>query len=457
MMTNTTMTDTDKYRRLDAAHYLHPFSDDGAQAGKTRIITRADGVYLFDSDGNKLLDGMSGLWCVNVGYGRREINDAAAAQMAQLPYYNAFFQCATPPAITLAAELSDIAPAGFGRVFFTGSGSESTDTAIRLIRRYWQLRGMPQRTNIIARHNAYHGSTIAAASIGGMRMMHDQCGVMMPGVYHVRQPKFFGEGDKVCQTAEEWGAVAAGDVAEIINKLGADTIAAFIGEPVQGAGGVVIPPPNYWQLVQQICDDNDVPVIADEVICVFGRTGEWFGSTTFGIRPKLMTMAKGISSGYLPMGGVFVHDVIADVLAAKGGEFAHGFTYSGHPVCAAAALANIRILRGEKLITRARDDIGPYLQKQWQTLASHPLVGEVRGIGMLAALELADDDGGRFDCPGGAGTVCRDLSVKNGLIMRAVGDAMIIAPPLVITHAEVDELITKARKTLDDLATVIGG
>ncbi len=451
------VVDTREYRRLDAAHYLHPFSDDGAQAGKTRIITRAEGVYLYDSDGNKLLDGMSGLWCVNVGYGRREINDAASAQMAQLPYYNSFFQCATPSAITLAAELSDITPPGFGRVFFTGSGSEATDTAIRIIRRYWQVRGQPQKTNIIARKNAYHGSTIAAASIGGMKAMHEQCGITLPGVFHARQPKWFGEGDRVCKTAEEWGEVAANDIADMINKLGADTIAAFIGEPVQGAGGVVVPPPTYWPAVQKICDTHNVPVIADEVICGFGRTGEWFGSTTFNIRPKMMTMAKGISSGYLPMGGVFVHDDIAGVLAEKGGEFAHGFTYSGHPVCAAAALANLRILRGEKLIERARDDIGPYLQKQWQTLGNHPLVAETRGIGMVAALELADDKGGRFVCKDGnpAGMECRDLSVKNGLIMRAVGDAMIIAPPLVITRAEVDELTAKAKKTLDDLAAVV--
>ena len=444
-------TATEEFRRLDAAHYLHPFSDDGAQAGKTRIISRADGIYLHDSDGNRLLDGMSGLWCVNVGYGREAITRAACAQMAKLPYYNSFFQCATEPAITLAAELAQIAPIGFGRVFFTGSGSESTDTAIRLIRRYWQLRGEPKRQYIIARKNAYHGSTIAAASIGGMNAMHEQCGITLPGVIHIRQPKWFGEGDKVCDTPEAFGILAAKDINDTIGKLGADSIAAFIGEPVQGAGGVIVPPPTYWNAVQTICDDNEVPIIADEVICGFGRTGEWFGSQTFGIRPKLITMAKGISSGYLPMGGVLAHDDMADVLKG-GGEFAHGFTYSGHPVCAAAALANLQILREEKLIERARDDIGPYLQQQWQTLGKHSLVAETRGVGMMAALELADNSGRRFVCEPQAGVLCRELSIKNGLIMRAVGDAMIIAPPLIITRPQIDELITKVAKTLDDLA-----
>ena len=447
--------DTQTYRRLDAAHYLHPFTDSRAIAGKTRVITGARGVYLQDSDGHRILDGMSGLWCVNAGYGRGEIQSAAAAQLAQLPYYNSFFQCATPPAIDLAAQLAAVAPDGFNRVFYTGSGSEAVDTVVRIVRRYWQLRGEPRRANIIARENAYHGSTIAGASLGGMTPMHEQCGPMMPGVAHVMQPKWFGYGDKLTDTPEAFGELAAQSLADKIEELGADTIAAFIGEPVQGAGGVVIPPPTYWRAVQEICDKYEVPIVADEVICGFGRTGAWFGSETFNIKPKLMSIAKGVTSGYLPMGGVLVHDDIADIIAERGGEFTHGFTYSGHPVCAAAALANLKILREERLIERARDEIGPYLQKRWGELISHPLVAETRGIGMLAALELADENGARFDCEPKAGMRCRDISVDNGLVMRAVGDTMIIAPPLIITREEVDELADKARKTLDDLAKEI--
>ena len=452
-MTKTT-NETAEYQCLDAAHYMHPFTDGRALGAGARIIVRGEGAYLWDSDGGKLLDGMSGLWCVNMGYGREEIVAAVAAQMRELPYYNSFFQCATPPAIELAKELADIAPPGFNHVFFVGSGSEANDTIVRMIRRYWALRGRPQKTVIVSRHNAYHGSTMAGASLGGMAAMHAQGGLPIPGIVHTAQPYWFGEGRDL--SPDEFGRRAANALAETIDEIGAENVAAFIGEPVQGAGGVIVPPDSYWGAVQEICDERDVPIVADEVICGFGRLGTWFGSEVFGIRPKLMPIAKGMTSGYLPMGGVLVHDDIADTIIDECGEFAHGFTYSGHPACAAAALANLRLMHEENIIQKTREVAAPYLQQEWARLADHPIVGEARGIGMVAALEIVADKstGARF-AGQSAGAKCRDFCVAAGLVMRAVGDTMIVAPPLVITREQTDELIQKATLALDKTAAAL--
>ena len=444
------MTATSNYQRMDAAHYLHPFTDHKElHARGSRVIVRGNGVYLWDSDGHKILDGMSGLWCVNVGYGRDEIVNAAAAQMRELPYYNSFFQCATPPAIALAEKLSDLAPQGFGHVFFTGSGSEANDTVIRLVRRYWDIQGEPQRTVIISRHNAYHGSTIGGASLGGMAFMHSQGGLPIPDIAHIRQPYLFEE--KGGGSADEFGLIAARALEEKIEEVGANRVAAFIGEPVQGAGGVIIPPRTYWPEIQRICDKYSILLISDEVICAFGRLGRWFGCEYFGARPHLMTIAKALTSGYLPMGGVMVREEIADALINKCGEFAHGFTYSGHPACAAAALANLKIIEEENLIDRARNEIGTYLQKQFAELQSHPLVGEARMLGMVGALELVSDKEtrARFEPQGRAGSLCRDFCIECGLVMRAVRDTMIVAPPLTLRESEADELIGKVRRALD--------
>jgi putrescine aminotransferase len=441
---------TAEWQALDAAHYLHPFTDHAALSRKgTRVIARAEGVYLYESDGRRILDGMSGLWCVNLGYGRRELADAAHRQLLELPYYNSFFQVAHPPAIELARLLVEVTPPQFNHVFFTGSGSEANDTVVRTVRRYWDVMGQPQRTFIISRTNAYHGSTIAGASLGGMAPMHAQGGLPIPGVVHIRQPYWYGEGGDL--SPEEFGLVAARALEDKILEIGAERVGAFIGEPIQGAGGVIIPPPTYWPEIQRIVDRYGILLVADEVICGFGRTGRWFGADYFGIRPDLMSIAKGMSSGYLPIGGVMVGDRVADALIERGGEFHHGFTYSGHPAACAVACAAISILRDERIVERVRDDLGPYLQKRWSELADHPLVGEARIIGLIGALELVRDKGTRacFSDPGQVGTLCRDLCIQNGLVMRAVRDTMIIAPPLVITHAQIDELVEKARKSLD--------
>ena len=438
------------WQALDNDHYMHPFTNHkDLSERKSRIIARAKGVYIYDADDNEILDAMSGLWCVNAGYGRTELADAAADQLKELPYYNSFFQCANPPSIELAQMLKEVTQGHLNRVFYTGSGSESIDTMIRIVRRYWEVMGQPKRTMIIARKNAYHGSTIAGVSLGGMSPMHSQGGPLLPGIEHIEQPYWF-ESDRTLSQSD-FGMKMASLLEEKILKLGAEKVAAFVGEPIQGAGGVIIPPDTYWPEIERICKHYGVLLVNDEVICGFGRLGEWFGSDHFKVKPDLITFAKGVTSGYLPLGGVMVGDKVADALIEKGGEFNHGFTYSGHPASCAVAIKNIQILQNEKLIDRVKNDIGPYMQEKWHALAEHPIVGETRMVGLMGAMELVSSKTSceRFDDKGTAGTVFRDFAVNNGLVMRAVGDTIVTSPPLIISHNEVDELIEKAWKCLD--------
>jgi len=455
-MTTVENRSRSEWQELDRQHYLHPFTDHKDLANKrSRIITRADGVYIYDADGNKILDGMSGLWCVNAGYGRERLVEAATRQLRELPYYNSFFQCAHPPSIELSRVLGEVTPPQFNHVFYTGSGSESVDTMIRMIRRYWELMDQPDRQVIIARVNAYHGSTIGGTSLGGMKLQRAQGGMLVPGIEHIPQPYWFGS-DRTL-SPEEFGVQVARELEKRIQQVGPDKVAAFVGEPIQGAGGVIIPPETYWPEIQRICDEYGILLVTDEVICGFGRLGKWFGADHYGVKPDLMTFAKGVTSGYLPLGGVMVGDRVSDVLVDRGGEFFHGFTYSGHPASCAVAIENIRIIQEEKLVERVRDDIGPYLQKKWHTLADHPLVGETRMVGLMGALELVKNKETleRFDADDGVGTVCRDTLVNNGLVMRAVGDSIVTAPPLTLSHEEADELIEKAWKCLDLTAKAI--
>ena len=440
---------TREWQAMSREHHLAPFSDYQQLHEKgPRIITKADGVYLWDSEGNKVLDGMAGLWCVAVGYGREELVEAAATQMRELPFYNTFFQTAHPPVLELAKAIADVAPAGMNHVFFTGSGSEGNDTMLRLVRHYWALKGQPEKKVIISRKNGYHGSTVAGASLGGMTYMHEQGDLPIPGIVHIAQPYWYAEGGDM--SPDEFGIWAANELEKKILEVGEDKVAAFIAEPIQGAGGVIIPPDSYWPRIREILAKYDILFVADEVICGFGRTGEWFGSDHFGNKPDLMTIAKGLTSGYVPMGGLIVSDKVFQVINA-GGDFNHGFTYSGHPVAAAVGLENLRILREEGIVEQVRNETAPYLQKRLRELADHPLVGEVRGVGMLGAIELAKDKQSRERFPSemDVGMICRGHCFDNGLIMRAVGDTMIIAPPLVISKGEIDELVEKARKCLD--------
>jgi putrescine aminotransferase len=434
---------------LDRAHHLHPFTDfkDLNDRG-TRVITRAEHIYIHDIDGRQYLDGMSGLWCCNLGYSRTEIVEAVTRQLGELPFYNNFFQCAHPPSIELAQAIAEIAPAHMKHVFFTNSGSEGNDTVLRMVRRYWDLKERPGKRMVISRTNGYHGSTIAGASLGGMAFMHKQFEAL-PYVTHIRQPYWFGEG--AGHTREEFGVIAARALEEKILELGADNVAAFIAEPVQGAGGVIIPPETYWPEVRRILEKYDILYISDEVICGFGRTGKWFGCEYFGMKPDLITFAKAVTNGYQPLGGVLVGARVAETLTHGGGEFGHGFTYSGHPAACAAGLATLQILRDEKVVENVATTLAPHLARRWATLADHPLVGEARNLGLFGALELVKNKQTRerFAPSGHAGIVCRQASLDNGLVMRATGDTMIIAPPLTCTTAELDTLVDRARAALD--------
>jgi len=448
--------DTQAIQALDSAHYIHPFTDHGDLGTRgARVITRGQGIYVWDSEGHKILDAMSGLWCVNVGYGRKELADAAYQQLMTLPYYNSFFQTTNVPAVQLAAKLSALAPEVRGRtfkhVFFSSSGSESNDTNVRLVRRYWDLMGQPQRKTIISRHNAYHGSTVAGASLGGMGGMHEQGDLPIPGIVHIEQPYFFENG-RPGESEADFGLRAARALEQKILEVGPDKVAAFIAEPVQGAGGVIIPPATYWPEIQRIVDQYGILLISDEVICAFGRLGHWFAYEKFGYRPDLVTFAKGVTSGYQPLGGVLVGDRVAQVLIDKGGEFNHGYTYSGHPVACAVGLANLELMEREELPRKVREDLGPYLAKRFAEIGEHPLVGLAETCGFVAGLVLVKDKASRtlYDPALAVGMLCRAHCFRNGLIMRAVGDRMIIAPPLVMTRVQIDEMVALIRRCLDD-------
>ena len=441
---------TSTLQELDRQHFRHPFTDHKELSVLgSRVITKADSVYLWDSNESKLLDAMAGLWCVNVGYGRKRLVDAATRQLNELPYYNSFFQCTHPPAIELACMLADITPSNLKQVFFTNSGSEANDTVIRTARYFWELNGETQKNIIISRDNAYHGSTLGAASMGGMSAMHNQGGLPLPNFEHIEQPYSFKEPADI--DVDKFGIDIANKLEQKILELGEERVAAFVAEPVQGAGGVIIPPATYWPRIKEICKKYDILLVADEVICGFGRLGEWFGSDYYNIQPDLMPIAKGLSSGYLPIGGVMISERISGMLSEKGEEFTHGFTYSGHPAACAVAIENIKIMHEENLVTRVKEDVGPYLQKRWRELADHPMVGEVRGLGLIGALELVKDKSTRqrFDDKGTLGQDCRKFCVENGLVMRSVGDTMIISPPLIINHDQIDELVDKAYQSID--------
>jgi len=446
-----------RWQQEDREHFLHPFTDHRQLGEKgTRVITRAEGVYIWEESGHRILDGMSGLWCVNLGYSRRELVEAGCRQLGELPYYNSFFQCTHPPAIDLARELCALAPPGFNRVFLTNSGSEANDTNIRLVRYYWALQGKPDKQVIIARRNGYHGSTVGAASLCGMPWMHAQAGLPIPNILHIEQPYWFGLGADL--DPAEFGRRTARQLAATIEEVGVEKVAAFIAEPVQGAGGAIIPPDSYWPEIQKICDHYGILLIADEVITGIGRFGHWFATEHYGIRPDLITFAKGITSGYQPLGGVLVSDRVADVLVEKGGEFYHGFTYSGHPVACAVARATLKVMQDERLVARVHDHVIPAFSSRLKKLADHPLVGEVRSAGLIGGVELVPrkDSRQRFAKELKAGERCRDFCIEQGVVMRAVGDTMIVAPPFVTTDAQLDELVDKAWQALDLTQRALG-
>ena len=447
---------TNEWQTMDSAHHMAPFTDYGDLRQKgARIITHAEGHYIYDSDGNRILDGMAGLWCVNVGYGRPKLVEAAATQMAKLSYYNNFFRTSNQPVAELSAKLAEITPDGLGKVFYANSGSEANDTIIRMVRHYWALEGKPEKRVIISREFGYHGSTIMSASLGGLKDMHDQA-ANEPGFVHIRPPYgFLHQGN---QNEAEFAANAASWLEDKIIEIGASNVAAFVAEPIQGAGGVIVPPAGYFKHIQEICRRHNILFVADEVITGFGRTGQWFASQTMELEPDMMALAKGLTSGYVPMSAVMVGDRVAKKFVADGGEFYHGFTYSGHPVAAAVALANLELIEREDMITRVREDTGPYLAEALAPLAEHRIVGEIRTFGLLAAIELVKSKDGpeMFEDSGATGVICRDHAINRGLMMRAVRDAMILSPALTYSRADIEKTVLIAAQALDATAEQLG-
>ncbi|GAB0120199.1 aminotransferase [Acidisoma sp. 7E03] len=441
--------DIDHLRAADNAHHLHPFTDHKSlHEGRVRVITRAEGVWVVDGDGHRMLDGMAGLWCVNAGYSQPSIVEAARRQMEMLPYYNCFFNSTTPAAAALSERLARLAPAGLNHVFYASSGSEAVDSALRIARQFWMIQGRPEKRIIVSREFGYHGSTLAGASVGGMKDMHKQAGDL-PDFAQVMTPYTWRDAGDL--SPEEFGRKAAASLEAYIAEVGADRIAAFIGEPIQGAGGVIIPPDGYWAEIQRICRAHDILLIADEVICGFGRTGTMFGSFTYDIAPDIMTTAKGITSGYVPLSAIFVGDRVADVLIEQGGEFYHGFTYAGHPVACAVALANLDIIEGQNLAEASARKGAALLEGLRGAVGDHPLVSEIRGRGLMIAIELAEDRAGHKPYPSSrkAGLTCRNFATEGGLIMRACRDTMVLAPPLVISDEEVALVVERAARAID--------
>jgi adenosylmethionine-8-amino-7-oxononanoate aminotransferase len=431
---------------LDRASWLHPFSSLADQATRDPlVITEARGTRVRDASGREYLDAMAGLWCVNAGFGRHEIAEAMAEQAGRLPYYHGFAGAVNEPAVRLAAKLLELAPVPMARVFFASSGSEANDTQIKLIWHYNNLRGKPAKKKLLARRRGYHGSTVAAASLTGLPYAHAGFDLPLAGFAHVSPAHWPSEalrGESEAAYAER----LARELEETILREGPDTVAGFFAEPVMGAGGVLVPPATYFAKIQPVLRRHDVLLVADEVICGFGRTGRWFGSQRFGIAPDLVTVAKGLTSGYAPLSACLVSEPIVEVLRAASrdvGAFNHGYTYSGHPVAAAAALANLAIFERERLVERA-DRIGALLQRRLrETCAAHPKVRDVRGVGMIAAVEPRDpDDAKRLQA----------LLFADGVLTRAVGGAVAMSPPLILDEAEVDELVGALQRALEKLA-----
>lgn len=437
-------------QQLDAAHHLHPFTNHrDMHAAGTHIITEGSGVWLKDAEGRRLLDALAGLWAVNIGYGRREVVDAVAAQMSQLSYYPSFFNSTTEPAIRLAAKLAELAPARLKHAMFCNSGSEANETALKLIRGYWKLRGQPARTKIITREFAYHGVTLATTSMTGLPSCTVPFDLPLPGFVHVPGPNAWAanrESDPVA-----YGQWCVEETERVIQREGPETIGAIFAEPVQGAGGVIPPPAGYLRALRELARKYGILFVADEVITGFGRLGAWFASGLWDLDPDLMCLAKGLTSGYIPLGATMVSDEIAGVLI-NGGYLAHGFTYSGHPVACAAALASIGVIENEKLVERVRDDVGPYFRSKLAELATHRAVGQIRSEGLIGAIELIPREGKAALSPTTMlGIKASNLVRKEGVIVRGIRDLIAAAPPLTITREEIDILFAAIRTGLDRL------
>ena len=435
-------------RELDRAHHLHPFTNHRDMHGPgTHLIKSGDGCFLIDQDDRRLLDGLAGLWCVNVGYNCTAIVEAVHRQMEQLPYYPSFFNSTTETPILVSEFLAKKAPPRLNRTVFSNSGSEANETALKTIRAYHKLRRQPEKNKILSRTFAYHGVTLATTSMTGLPSCYEPFDLPLPGFIHVPGPHAYGV--KSDMDHEAYGKWCLEETARIIKREGAGTIAAMFVEPVQGAGGVIPPPPGYLAELRELLRKNDILFVADEVITAFGRLGDWFASGLWNLDPDLMTLAKGLTSGYLPLGATMVSDEITETLF-EGGYYAHGFTYSGHPTCAAAAMANLTTIESLGLVPRVRDDVGPYFQEKLHALAGHPAVSEIRGTALIGAVELVPKPG-TVAVENTLGVKASNLVREEGAIVRGIRDLIAMAPPLIITRGELDLLFDAVRRGLDRL------
>jgi 4-aminobutyrate--pyruvate transaminase len=437
----------------DIATLLHPYTNLKAHQSKgPLIITHGRGVNVYDDQGKEYLEGLAGLWCVSLGFSEQRLVEAARRQMETLPYYHAFASKSHGPAIDLAERILDLLPDTMSKVFFNNSGSEANDTAIKMVWYYNNALGRPHKKKIISRTKAYHGVTIASASLTGLPNNHRDFDLPIAGVVHTECPHHyrFARPD---ESEEAFASRLAEELDALIVREGPDTVAAFIAEPVMGAGGVLVPPQTYFDKIQPILKKHDVLFIADEVICGFGRLGTMFGLEHFEIRPDIVTMAKQLTSGYQPMSATVISSAIYDALvrqSEKIGVFAHGFTYSGHPVAAAVAVETLKIYEERRTLDHVRN-VMPSFQERLRQLGSHPLVGEARGMGLIGALELVEDKQSKkpFDPAFGVGALGAEMALDNGLIVRAASDALAICPPLIIEPEKIDQLFDRLASTLD--------
>jgi L-2,4-diaminobutyrate transaminase len=443
-------------QEADRRAHLHPFTSAAEHADALpRLMVEGKGIRVRDSDGREYIDAMAGLWCVNAGYGRDEIAEAAATQARRLPYYHTFSGMANEPAARLADRLVALAPGDMSKVFFGSSGSETNDTQAKIVRYYHAVLGKPEKKKIISRLGAYHGSTLAGASMSGMPHMHRGFALPLEDFVHVDSPHFWRNAPDGMSEVE-FSRSLAKNLEECILSHGPDTVGAFIAEPVQGAAGVITPPEGYFEAVVPLLRKHDVLFIVDEVICGFGRLGEWWGSHLYGLEPDLVSTAKGLTSGYVPMSACIISDRVWSVLregSAEYGPFAHGYTYSGHPVAAAAALANLDVIEREGLVEHAAR-MGAYLQTSLrEAFADHELVGEVRGVGLIAGVELVEDRATKkpFDLSRGVTRRLQQLLMEEGLLCRPLFNTLAFSPPLVLGEEDVDSIVAMFSRGLDRL------
>lgn len=434
---------------------IHPTSNlKKIEEEGTFTLSRGKGVYVYDENGKEYIEGLSGLWCASLGYGNEELAETAAEQLRTFSFGHMFGGNSHQPGIQLSEKLAEMVPVDNARIFFGNSGSDANDTHIKILRYYYNTIGKPEKRKIISRERAYHGVTIGAASLTGMPPMHTHFDLPINalGIFHTDCPDYYRNG-LPSESEEEFATRLADNLEKLIQKEGPDTVAAFIAEPVMGAGGVVVPPDTYFQKIQAVLKKYDVLFIDDEVICGFGRTGNPFGADTFGIKPQMMTLAKALSSAYLPISAAVLSGFMYEAMiepSAKVGIFGHGYTYSGHPVSAAVALKVLEIYERDKVFDHAAM-VGDYMQKKLCDFENHPLVGEVRGIGLVAAVELVADKKTKEAFKGGkVGAFCSQRCRENGLIIRPLTNTMAFCPPLIITESQVDETISRFAKSLDE-------